>query len=379
MAKHPWLIALALAVPCLSPTARADLSSPSAVAYVANDGTRRMHVFAEQTGVSMVENYFDGSSWQWINHDAPADFYGFEQPYAITFKEDGTQRIYVFAIGQNSFRARYFNGSQWQWAKVPGGFFQYDTVPSAATYVDPQGTRNIQVFGVHDAANFKNSLSVARWNGSSWQAASTSPNANVRIYGAAVPITYSVDGEPRVQVFCIAKKSMIPTATMWSAQWNGASWSWTDMGIEGFNPKSAIAFVDGDGTQVIRVYGSHSTGLYSYTWNGLYWVGSSLGKPNASGPGGLDAMTYVDFDGVRKQFVAGVFGNRMYWKRHDGAAWSSYATHAANFLAFDVAAVSYPGPFVGAQYIQIFTLSGNKLMRSFFNGVNWQLYDHGSP
>jgi hypothetical protein len=326
----------------------------------------------------MVENYFDGSSWQWINHNAPADFYGFENPYAITFMEDGTQRIYVFAVGQNSFRARYFNGSQWAWAKVPGGFFQYDTVPSAATYVDAQGTRNIQVFGVHDAANFKNSISVARWNGSSWQSASTAPGANVRIYGAAVPVTYSVNGEPRVQIFCVAKKSLMPTTTMWSALWNGTSWSWTDMGIEGFNPKSAVAFVDGDGTQVVRIYGSHSTGLYSYTFNGLLWVGQSLGMPNQSGPSRLDAMTYIEA-GLRKHFVAGVFGNRMYWKVHDGAGWSSYATHSTNFSAGDVAAVMYPGPFLGTQFFQVFTTSGDKLMRSRFNGVQWQLYDNGSP
>jgi hypothetical protein len=372
-------IAVAIAVSFLSFAANAELSHPSSVTYTASDGTRRMHVFASTSGVSMVENYFDGTSWHWITHNAPDGFYGFRQPHAISFEQNGSQRIYVFAIGQNSFRARYFDGSEWHWTKVPGGFFLSDYVPSAVTYTGPGGTRHIQVFAVNDTTSFTNNLNVTSWNGRSWDVEHIRPAASVRFYEPLVAVTYSVDGEPRVQLFCLAKKSMVPTSTVWSALWNGANWSWTDLGIQGFTPKSAVAFVDGDGTQVIRMYGSHASGLYSYTWNGMFWVGSSLGKPSESGPGSIDAMTFIDFDGVRKHFVAGVFGGRMYWKVHDGAAWSSYTTHSANFPASEVSAVGYPTPFLGAQFIQIFTTSGDKLMRSRWNGVQWQLYDNGSP
>src|SRR5688572_8523398 len=186
---------------CAPLSAFAALEFNTAVTYVGSDGTRRIHNFA--IGNGLVENYFNGSTWQWISHPAPSDvFAGLFSARAITYVEDGVQRIYVFAITSNShaFVVRYWNGVQWQWAKLPtAGFLRREKI-DVITYVDELGKRRIYLFGVNDTTEAR--IVSTWWDGSAWQSASFDPPGHSRVDGPPTAVTYAYNGSRRIHVYC---------------------------------------------------------------------------------------------------------------------------------------------------------------------------------
>lgn len=371
-----------------SPLCAAPLTDNTAISYIGSDGTRRIHNFANsnigQDG--LVENRFDGSSWQWIGHPVPSDKYGPAFPNAITYEENGTQRIYVFSIAGNGHRfvTRYFNGTTWDWALLPTDSFLRMEKFAAFTYVDELGSRRIELFGMDDPGTF-NGLVRTWWDGSAWNSKKISPKDHTWV-GAPVAVTYSEKGTQRIEIFCTVTEYESSVRKLYSYSWQRNSWQWKDHGLQDFIPKSAITFKDAGDPRHIQIFGVNrlnNDSLAIYDWNGTTWTLIDLGKPatETAAPSDVSTITFMSNDGHRQIFVAAIFNDHLYFRRHNGSGWSSYASFSGGTSQFanDPAMVFYPDPRSGNDTLQMFVSSADGLKRHRWNGSSWQSYNQGAP
>lgn len=356
----------------------------TAITYVGGDGTRRIHDFAISHG-TLVENYFNGSTWQWIEHPKPSDDYAaLYSPFAITYEEGGTQRIYVFAITGNGHRfvVRYFNGTLWQWAQLPTATFLKRERIAVVTYVDELGARRIHLFAVDDAT--ESNLVTTWWDGSTWKTRYfNSPKDTVT--GPISAITYAERGVRRIDVFCVVNAFGPEPAGLYSLSWLRDGWHWVDLGLENFGAKSAITFLGTDNTRHTQLFGTgpnHSLAMYERS--GSAWNLVDLGNPEPSsltGPFEVSSITYMSNSGHRQILIAAIFNHHLYFKRHDGTDWSSFASFAssATDYADDPTMVFHPGTRTGNDTVQMFVSYADGLRRHRWNGTNWQSYSQGAP
>ena len=358
----------------------AELLFNTAVTYTGSDGTRRIHNFSQSSG-ALVENRFDGSTWQWIDHPAPSDKFGSNLPVALTWEEDGTQRIYVFAIAGNGHRfvTRYFNGTQWDWAQLPTASYLSLTKFAALTYVDELGKRRIELFGINDPGTF-NGLVRTWWDGSAWHTQAIYPMAQAHV-GRPVAVTFSEKGAPRIEVFCTVDQFGRTEGSLYSYSLQRGTWRWKDLGFQDFRPRSAITFKDAGDPRHIQLFG-HKTdhSLTMYDWDGTSWTLLDLGKPGSLPAPDVAPITYMSEGGLRQTFLATTYDDRLYFKRRDGTSWSSYASFPPGTqFANDPTWIFYPDPRSGNDNLQMFVSSADGLMRHRWNGTNWQSYDQGAP
>jgi hypothetical protein len=379
-------LSLMLALLCAPLASFAALEGNTAITYVANDGTRRIHDFAIQNG-TLVENYFDGSTWQWKTHTKPSDDYaGLFSPAAITYEENGTQRIFVFAITGNGHRfvVRYFNGSTWNWGKLPTDTFLRREKIAALTYFDEQGTRQIRLFAVDDATQAR--MVTTWWNGSAWNTTSFKPPLYGRVDGPIAAVSYSEKGVPRVHVYCNVNEFDQPwQPRLYSLSWQRGTWQWVSQGVQFFAPRSAITYVDGAVGRRIQLFGTRMlTGtLALYDRNGSSWDLLDLGNPEANGIGPTDvaAITYLPTAAYRQIYVATILDDHLYFKSHDGNSWSSFASFTGGNAQFadDPTWIHYLDPRSGNDVLQMFVSSAEGLMRHRRSGTSWQSYNQGAP
>jgi len=370
---------------CAPLSAFGALGFNTAVTYYGSDGTRRIHNFAIGSN-GLVENYFNGSTWQWISHPAPSDeFAALFSARAITYVEDGLQRIYVFAITGNGhdFVVRYWNGVQWQWAKLPTASFLRREKIDAITYLDELGKRRIYLFGVDD--NTQARMITTWWDGSTWQTTSFESPGRSRVDGQPTAVTYADNGIRRIHVYCTVNEFGSVQPKLHSLTWNGNSWAWINLTAQHFRPRSAITYLDANNMRRIQVFGARelNDSLAVYEWNGSSWSLSDLGKPEFHdyGPPDASAITYTSNSGGRPIFVATTFNDHLYFKRQDGPNWSTYGSFAGNAMQFadDPAWTHYVDPRSGNDILNLFVSSADGLMRHRWNGVSWTSFDNGSP
>lgn len=366
-----------------SPASAGGLQGNTAITYIGSDGTRRIHNFADTPG-GLVENHFDGSTWQWVDHPPPSDKYGTNLPAALTWEEDGTQRIYVFAIAGNGHRfvARYFNGTQWDWALLPTAGFLRMAKFAAFTYVDELGKRRIELFGVDDPNTFKK-LVRTWWDGTAWHSTTIAPPVNSQV-GPPVAVTYEEKGEQRIAIYCVVNEYGRNEPKLYSYSWQRGSWRWKNLGLQDFNPSSAITYKDAGDPRHIQIFGQGLDGKLSlYDWDGTAWTLLDLGKPEAQPANApdLSAITYLSQTGDRQVFIATTYNDHLYFKRRNGTNWSSYASFAASATQFadDPAWIFYPDARSGSDILQMFVSSADGLTRHRWNGTNWQSYNQGVP
>jgi len=88
----------------------------SAITYP-DGANQRLYAFTEFSNQLFVK-YWNGSTWNWASQGLPAGHTYVTSPSALTFltTRGGSRRIYVFATGSNSdLVINYWNGSTWQW------------------------------------------------------------------------------------------------------------------------------------------------------------------------------------------------------------------------------------------------------------------------
>ena len=378
-------LALLAVLSCMPLTAVAALKGNAPVSYTASDGTRRIHDFSISGGM-LVENYFDGSTWQWISHPAPSgDYAALFSPTAITYQEDGTRRIYVFAITGNGhkFVARWFNGSQWQWGVLPTASVLEHGKSSALTYLDESGNRRIHLFAVDDHTPAR--VVSTWWDGTTWQTTQFALPGIWRTSSHPVALTYVHGGVRRMYVYCMLNELGPNQPRLFTLVWNGGNWNWQDMGLENFRPDSALSYVGTGGMRRIQVFGANTANdsVAVYESNGLSWTLSDLGSPeiDPSGPSDVAAIAYGNVLSGRQVFVAATFNDHLHVKRHDGTGWGPYVALAGGNRQFsdDPAWVHYIEPRGGTDTLQLFVTSATTLMRHRWNGSAWQSSDQGAP
>jgi hypothetical protein len=367
---------------CARATA-AGLTDNTAVTYIGSDGTRRIHNFSNSPA-GLVENHFNGATWQWNHHPVPSDKYGSHHPVALTWEEDGTQRIYVFAIAGNGHRfvARYFNGTQWDWALLPTASFLKLVKFVAFTYVDELGKRRIELFGIDDPATFNN-LVRTWWDGSAWHSTKSRPLEQGWL-GSPVAVTYDEKGVQRIEVFCTVKPYEAAEASLYSYSWQRGTWRWKSLGLQDFSPGSAITYKDAGDPRHIQLFGHGvDSSLAVYDWDGTSWSLLDLGKPEAQSGNEIDlsAVTYMSQSGHRQTFFATTYNDHLYFRRRNGTSWSSYASfpNGTTQFANDPAWIFNPDPRSGGDVLQMFVSSADGLMRHRWNGTNWQSFGQGTP
>jgi hypothetical protein len=292
------------------PAGTTAIYSPNAITYLDGSGNQRIYVFATASNSHLVVNYWDGSAWHWADQGVAPGPIGVSGPSAVTYVDgSGNRRIYVFAVATNSPVANsdhlvvnYWDGFAWHWADqgLPAGnTYVFD--PSAITYFDGS-TQRLYVFAIGD----NNHLEVNYWDGAAWHWADQGLPAGMS--GIAVPpmaITYMDGaGHQRIYAFCVGSNLHLVVN-----YWDGFSWHWADQGLPAgaswVAGPNAVTYVDATGNQRIYVFaeGSNNHLVVNY-WNGSGWHWADQGLP--AGTTALyypNSITYVDAAGNRRIYA----------------------------------------------------------------------------
>jgi hypothetical protein len=100
--------------------ASVSMAGLDAIAYTDLAGNRRMQVFV-LFGDHIWSRSWNGSGWDaWYNHGLPAGGIAVSNPVALTYfdSRSNTQRIHLFANGIGGLVDDVFDGSTWQWQQL---------------------------------------------------------------------------------------------------------------------------------------------------------------------------------------------------------------------------------------------------------------------
>jgi hypothetical protein len=264
------------------PPGRVSVDHPSAITYLDSAGRREIYVFCDRALV----NYFDGvHGWRWTNLGIPAGTAGVLHPSAITYADPGgPQQMYVFFQGyrldegEPYLLVAYWDGVHgWQWANQSlsrGG--QLISSPSATTYLDSAGRREIYVFCGKDQVG---NLVVNYFDGvHGWQWADLGLPARANAVSNPSAIAYA-DSSGREQIYAFVQGD---TGHLFYDLWNGSGWKWFDQGrpsgVAAVSNPSAISYVDAAGKRLIYAFGDANGGDLVVNWfDGSTWQWGDLG------------------------------------------------------------------------------------------------------
>jgi hypothetical protein len=372
-----------------APAAATVAGRPAAITYLDEDNNQRISVFTTEDGTGdLVENRFDGTSWNWIDHGPPgrgdrADFLS-----AITYLDSaGKHRIYVFAL--NSARKlvlRYWNGAEWKWVSQGGP--ELTGFPSAITYLDSAGNRQIYVFAVSTATGH---LVLNRWDGSSWSWTDHGggPDGIANI-GSVEAITYTEEGQRRIEVYAVGRDGENIDKLVAHVH-NGSSWTWIHQGGPGTNGLSVVTLVDSFGARRVYVFTRRRlTSLTQELWARLR-VGSGASWINFGLPAGpttqtirfMSAIAYADETGVRRVHNFADIDGHLYDRYHSDlgpTGWANQGTAPGGAIQ-QVRAITYLDQRSATNRIYVFAIStaNRHLLANYWNGSSWQWLDLGSP
>jgi hypothetical protein len=205
----------------------AQVSDPTAIVY----GTSQIRVFARGSSGQLLVDAWDGAGWTWFDLGHPPLLpLDAGRLAAITYRDwAGVSQIRVFATATSELYAAAWDGVSWTWSDLGDPIFPASK-PSAITYPDAAGVQHPSVFDI--ATNLLHTssfLTAYAWNGASWQE-----------YGFKLPnyvypgpyisdstaITYQdVAGIQHIRVFVT-----LSNGDLLANSWDGASWTWFDLG-----------------------------------------------------------------------------------------------------------------------------------------------------
>ncbi len=351
----------------------------SAITYQDEQDDRHLWFFTISHG-DLVANHFDGTKWTWVPHGRPSrDSEQLWDPQALTYVDNaGKQRIYVFVTTNSGrLKLRYFNGFQWQWVDQGGPDLSLHTT-SAITYVDPEGNRRIYLFGSSPGGH----LLTNYWNGVQWLWADNgSPPGSTGHSILTDAITYlDPQGTRRIDVFCKCEVGDSQSQLVVNS-WNGSSWSWFNHGGD-INAVAAVTFSEASGDRRIHAFveGPGATPqVHSRIDGSWYWI--NLGKPVSQPMRGIDAISYLDTAANRHMRVFVQFKERVWSREWSGSGWLNWMNHGLP----SEPDTSHPVPItywdsrVNTQRIHLFVNCSTGLCDHVFNGSTWQWQDLGSP
>jgi hypothetical protein len=245
-------------------------------------GKRLIYAFVVQTDVvesHLYVNYWDGTQWHWADQGAPPGNLGTSDPEVITFREEGTPRIYAFVHAGGRLSVNYWDGTHWQWANQGPPQEQILGGHGAITYQEA-GAQRIYCFVV----GLNGHLYVNYWDGAQWQWADQgAPPGTKAVYNPRPGvITYREGGTQRIYAFVGGLNDHL-----YVNYWDGAQWQWADQGAPpgidmsmGLDRPGVITFREG-GTQRIYAFVKEQNGdhLAVNYWDGVHWHWADQGEP----------------------------------------------------------------------------------------------------
>jgi hypothetical protein len=283
------------------------------VATYREDGTQRIYVFAAAKDNELYVNYWDGGRWRWAKQGKPpgSTSVGGHRFEAITYREGNSQRIYCFSSVPKHLYVNYWDGQGWHWADQgrPPDLGDNNTLQSlsAITYREASKQR-IYVF----VGSLYGGQWVNYWDGEGWHWAYQGGEFGL---GGPEAITYEFGGVRRIYVFSSSGPSSSPeNGRLYVNYWDGQGWHWANQGqpspdIDVVFTPSVVSYFEGGSDRIYAfVQGDHpfpsDPRLYVRYWDGQNW---RWANQNAQ-PGGPSfdvgfkhsSITYLDSDNKRR-------------------------------------------------------------------------------
>jgi hypothetical protein len=357
------------------------------------EGTQRIYAFALGDTGHLYVHYWNGSAWKWADQEHPPQEAFLGQASngvsAVTYRENNKQRIYAFVAYDNLY-VNYWNGSAWKWANQgkpqmadAGGALNGNV--SAITYRE-DGIQRLYVFG-QGALDWSHFINY--WDGTEWQWSNRGmpPNTQGMLGGPSVVSYQDEAGKRRIYDFASSGPGGGASGRLYVHYWNGSAWKWADQGTPGVEPNSnpsVITYKEGE-TQRIYAFVSGSpvfdTRLFVNYWNGIKWqwadLGSPPGKRVTSPP---QAVTYREGNTQRIYVFVSCEDDHLWICYWDGSKWewADQGSPPASWFDDTLRAITYRVDDI--QRIYAFFVGYDKhLWLHYWNGSKWQWADQGMP
>ena len=288
----------------------------------------RPHVFVEGNDYNLWCRYSTGTSWAWTNMGKPqgANIHGFAGAVTVMDSPTSPQRPHLFVTGNDgNLWCRWSNGANWSWLNMgrPQGAHIRGLLGAVTVMDTPTSPQRPHVFVEGNDYNL-----WCRWsNGSSWAWNNMGKPAGVNIIGSVgVVNAMHTPGSAQHPHLFIAGND----GNLWCFWWNGASWSWLNMGRpQGANIRGLLGTVAVKDTPTspqrphVFVEGNDYN-LWCRWSDGSSWSWLNMGKPaGANIIGFVGAVTVMDTPTSAQRahvFVLGNDGN-LWCRWSSGSSW----------------------------------------------------------
>lgn len=142
---------------------------PAVVTYPLG-GATGISVFARDRSSHLVQRRWNGTSWSWFRHGAPAGHFLITGPAATAWNDGTNLRFNLFVLLEDGILAeRLFDGSRWRWflhGTPPGAppGVRLQSAPAMIQWISPEGFLRFNVFAVGSDHRL-----YERWfNGGGW-------------------------------------------------------------------------------------------------------------------------------------------------------------------------------------------------------------------
>jgi hypothetical protein len=377
------------------PPAHAVKGRPSAISFTDANSDRKIYAFVKGDNGNLFSNYFNGTSWTWIDHGVPEGVGSISNPKAVTYVDaNGNRRIYVFVVDNTGHLAiRFYKGPGygWQWSKQGGPWISAQSL-SASTYVDDSGVIHLYAFAFSTnsggAVPFK--LVKHYWNGSAWGWSDMGNYAGLPYNSVSFTETTTYtgnDGQRRLDVFCAAGDTQALLRHSLVAQ----SWSMSNLGTAAdLTNASSVNYVDSAGYRRVDTFVRHLA--YETIWDRGAGGWSEIGKPagvSYSQQGLISATSYPSISGYPHINVFVEWEKHLYLRAWTNSTWQPWvdlgrppgASTSFTDGVKNTAAITYQNGATFTQHSWVFMTGAqdDHLYVNFWNGTSWQWYDRGNP
>ena len=238
----------------------------------------------------------------------------FGDPAVVAYlATDGTARIHFFAVADNGHlyvrSGIEFDVTWLDIGAMPSGALVLGP-PAGVTYID-QGGRQIRVFVRGDDGR----LNVAWFDGNIWQIDDLGTTPGGKIFSNVAAITYFFENSVQlIYAFVVGEDGQL-----YLNKWDGTQWSWVLIGappggVISIPYLSAVNFDFGEPWTYVfasGIRGSRGGGLYM-TREWINWPWTYLGRPEPgdsireAGSGGPEAIGYVTSRVIRPGSAPGL-------------------------------------------------------------------------
>jgi hypothetical protein len=261
--------------------------APAAINYQVGSVAHE-NVFVTGADANLYLDYWNGAKWTWVPLGNDGDELSVtSSPAVINYQVGTVTHENVFAVagdfaGNTYLSLDYWNGAKWTWQNLgnDGESISPDRIPAVINYqVGSVTHENVFVTGENGK------LYLDYWNGAKWTWVNLGnpPASNALDLGTPAVINYQVGSVTHENVFLTGSDG-----NLYLDYWNGARWTWENLGNRGQSLVSAPAVINYHkvGTTVTRenVFATGSDGnLYLDYWNGATllpkWTWEPMGNP----------------------------------------------------------------------------------------------------